>query len=287
MQATAYGSVARMRLTPSIVSIDCTQGIVVRAARSDAERRSFAANIRRDGEIFAAAQLIAPLSQWAADCLRDEYPGCTTEIAVMPNPVQTGAFDPSWAEWRYERAKAHGFTPTVLFVGGDFVRKGGFDLLDAWREGRFAGRASLHIVSDWPIEAHRLGDGVTVSRGITSHSPAWLNMWRDADIFALPTRDDAFGLVYQEAAAAGLPAIGPNLNAVPELIADGVTGVLTPRGSREALIAALDRLITSAVERRTMGARARARVETVADPAAYRDRLLDAVQRVARQERVQ
>jgi len=40
--------------------------------------------------------------------------------------------------------------------------------------------------------------------------------------------------VYQEAAAAGLPAIGTRLNAVPEIIDDEVTGVLvTPVNIRE------------------------------------------------------
>ena len=51
----------------------------------------------------------------------------------------------------------------------------------------------------------------------------------------MPTRNEAFGLVYQEAAAAGLPAIGSRLNAVPEIIADGDTGLLvTPGGHPRA-----------------------------------------------------
>ncbi len=52
----------------------------------------------------------------------------------------------------------------------------------------------------------------------------------------MPTRNEAFGLVYQEAAAAGLPAIGTNHNAVPEIIIDGETGLLVPVGDRDALV---------------------------------------------------
>lgn len=281
-QATAYASLDRMRRTPSIVSIDCTQEIVAGRARTDLERRSYQPNIRRDGEIFAAAKLIIAVSQWAADSVRAEYPGCNTEIVVMPNPVQLDMFSPAWVDERYRRASDPGYKPNVLFVGGDFVRKGGEDLLGAWWDGEFSHRANLHIVSDWPIDPRRLGPGVTQHAGIASYTAAWIEMWRTADIFVLPTRDEAFGIVFQEAAAAALPAIGTNMNAVPELIADGLTGVLTPRHSREGLIAALDRLLRSPDDRRTMGARARLRVMATADPRVYRSRLIDALHRVSR-----
>ena len=46
----------------------------------------------------------------------------------------------------------------------------------------------------------------------------------------MPTRNEAFGLVFQEAAAAGLPAIGTRLNAIPEIVADGETGILVHPG---------------------------------------------------------
>jgi glycosyltransferase involved in cell wall biosynthesis len=281
-QTTAYASLDRMHETPSIVSIDCTQEIVARKARSRMEWRSYKPSIRRDGEIFAAAKLIIAVSRWAADCVRAEYPECMTEIMVMPNPVQLDLFAPAWVDERYQRAKTPGYKPNVLFVGGDFVRKGGDDLIGAWREGDFSDRANLHIVSDWPIDRARLGPGITQHTGITSYSPRWLEIWRIADIFAQPTREEAFGLVFQEAAAAGLPAIGTNLNAVPELIADGETGLLTARRSRETLIAALDRLLVSADERRTMGARGRLRIMATADPRIYRERLITALRRVSR-----
>ena len=69
----------------------------------------------------------------------------------------------------------------------------------------------------------------------------------------MPTRNEAFGLVYQEAAAAGLPAIGSRLNAVPEIIDDGVTGLLVTPGMSRRLAQALDRLIASAELRERLG----------------------------------
>ena len=135
-QATAYGSLRRMRTTPSIVSIDCTHQMLVRNANSAAEARTYALNGARDGEIFRRARLIVTPSRWAADCVRQDYPDCQTDIVVMPNPVQIEFFDAGWIAERATRVQQPGARPRVLFVGGDWRRKGGEDLLAAWRDAR-------------------------------------------------------------------------------------------------------------------------------------------------------
>jgi len=282
-QATSYASLQRIRRTPTIVSIDCTQRCVMQSARSRVEARTYGPNIRRDGEIFRAATLIVSTSRWAADCLRDEYPDCETEIAVMPNPVELAAFDPAWIEERYERTtQIPGYRPRALFMGGDFRRKGGYDLLNAWRDGRLGQRARLDIVTSAPIEPRWLSEGVTVHTGIAAHTRPWTQLWRDADLFVLPTRDEAFGMVFQEAAAAGLPAIGTRINAIPELIDDAISGLLVQPGAVDDLIRALNSLIRSGERRRDMGTRARDLVARSANPDAYRRELAAAIQDVAR-----
>ena len=282
-QATAYASVRRMRATPTIISIDCTQRAVLQLARSAVEARTYRPNVRRDRQIFRAARLIISTSRWAADCLREEYPDCATEIAVMPNPVELDSFDPAWIEERYVRSvQTPGYVPRVLFVGGDFRRKGGYDLLSAWREGQFGQRARLDLATSSPIEPERLPAGVHVHTHITAHSPEWRTLWRDADLFVLPTSDEAFGMVFQEAAAAGLPSIGTRINAVPEIIHDGVSGLLVAPGEREGLTRALNHLLDSAERRREMGMRARDFIVRTANPEAYRDKLAAAIQMLAR-----
>jgi starch synthase len=281
-QPTAYASLDRMRQTPSIVSIDCTQRCVLQSSLSRLETVTYRPNIARDGEIFRAAALIVATSQWAAKSLREEYPECTTDIAVMGDPVNLALFDREWAHQRYLRAFDNpDYRPRVLFVGGDFPRKGGYDLLDAWREGGLGARAVLDIVSGWPVDGRRLPEGVRVHRGVTAHSPEWQAVWRDSDIFVLPTRDEAFGLVYQEAAAAGLPAIGTRINAVPELVEDGGSGLLVNPADRTQLIDALEGLIASPERRLALGRRGRERVEATADPHAYRQFLVAAIRKVA------
>jgi glycosyltransferase involved in cell wall biosynthesis len=114
---------------------------------------------------------------------------------------------------------------------------------------------------------------VTVSRNIGPYSAAWRACWAAADAFVMPTRNEAFGLVYQEAAAAGLPAIGTRHNAVPEIVLDGETGLLVPIGDQGALGAALAVLAGSAELRHRLGTRGREIIETVGSPGRYLDRL--------------
>ena len=133
---------------------------------------------------------------------------------------------------------------------------------------RVAGRAastsapSSRLVTNWavPVPAARRRDGLT--RNVEPHSPEWRACWAAADVFVMPTRNEAFGLVYQEAAAAGLPAIGTRHNAVPEIIARRRDGPARAGSAiRHALAAALAALAGSAELRHRLGARAREIIE--------------------------
>lgn len=275
-QASAYASLDLMRRVPSIVSIDCTQTCVLQDAASDLERWSLGFNARRDGAIFRRAAAIVSTSRWAEQDLRRMYPDCRTPVHVLRNPVSLDLFDPAWADERRARTAAR---PQCLFMGGDFPRKGGFDLLAVWEAGRFAERADLTIVTEWRLGP--LPAGVRQLRGIRGLTPAWIRTWRDADVFVMPTRNEAFGLVFQEAAAASLPAIGTRHNAIPEIIEDGKSGLLIPPGDRGALARSLDALIGSAELRDRLGRNARSAIERDANPADHRRKLAQLVTQLA------
>jgi len=167
----------------------------------------------------------------------------------------------------------------VLFIGGAFARKGGPALLRAWRAAGLGARARLDLVTDGPLGAP-LPAGVQLRRGIAAGSPAWLDLWREADLFIMPTRSEAFGVVFQEAAAAGLPAIGTRVNAVPEIVEDGATGLLVPPGDEEALTTTLERLIGSPELRFALGRAARERIVRIASLEAYAAQLVSIVEGV-------
>ena len=257
-QATAYASLARMKRTPAIVSLDCTQRLASLEASSRLARATYQANIVHDGRVFRAAAAIVSTSEWAARDVAAVYPDCASKVSVLPFPVDVDAFSGSWIAERAARARTgNGYRPRVLFVGGDFPRKGGPDLLEAWREGGFAGRADLDVVTDWPLRAAAMPPGAQVIAGITPYTDRWRELWRRADLFVMPARHEAFGIVYEEAGASGIPAIGSGINAIPEIIQHELTGLLVPPGDRESLVRALRTLVDSPALRERMGCAAR------------------------------
>jgi len=280
-QAAAWASLRRMRQTPSIVSIDATQHLLSLNHAPGPLRRDYVAGAARDRRAFAAAAAIVATSRWAASDVARDQPALASRLRVLPYPVRVENFDAAWIDERRERGADE--PVRVLFIGGLFGEKGGPELLDAWRAAAFGARAELVIVTDSAaVDEAALPAGVTLRRGVRAYTPEWRELWRRADVFAMPTRVDAFGIVYQEAAAAGLPSIGTTINAVPELVIEGETGVLVPPGDVPSLVAALRRLVDDAALRHAMGTAARRRIEAEGSVEAYGRALTALIREVAR-----
>jgi glycosyltransferase involved in cell wall biosynthesis len=77
------------------------------------------------------------------------------------------------------------------------------------------------------------------------------------DIFAMPSRSEGHSIALLESAASSLPAVATAVGGNPEIVQDGVTGLLVPSESEEALRAALQGLVADPQRRQAMGARAR------------------------------
>jgi glycosyltransferase involved in cell wall biosynthesis len=60
----------------------------------------------------------------------------------------------------------------------------------------------------------------------------------------LPSRTESFGIVFPEAWANGKPVVGADAGAIPDLVRNGVNGLLTRFGDVDGLVAALRRLLT-------------------------------------------
>jgi glycosyltransferase involved in cell wall biosynthesis len=79
-----------------------------------------------------------------------------------------------------------------------------------------------------------------------------------ATVFALPTLSEPYGIAYLDAMACGVPCVGTRIEAVPEIVREGATGLLVPPGDPAALAEALERLLSDPAGARAMGARGRA-----------------------------
>ena len=134
-------------------------------------------------------------------------------------------------------------SPTVLFVGKQWERKGGPVLLKAFHGVRRAlPRARLVVAGCAPPVAD--APGVEVVGAVDKNAPDGQRrlaaLYQSADVFCMPSRFEPFGVVFVEAMLHGLPCVGSDRCAIPEIIAQGETGWIVPADDAGAL---RDRLI--------------------------------------------
>ncbi|APC42778.1 hypothetical protein A7L45_18680 [Clostridium estertheticum subsp. estertheticum] len=132
----------------------------------------------------------------------------------------------------------------ILFVGRDFYRKGGDLVIEAFHilKEKYLTNAELYIAGVDPnlINAEKnviiLGD----------LSPNQLSdYFNKCDIFCMPSRFEAYGLVFIEALVYGLPCIGRNCFEMKEFIQNGETGYLIEDDDKEILASRMYELLNN------------------------------------------
>jgi glycosyltransferase involved in cell wall biosynthesis len=153
----------------------------------------------------------------------------------------------------------------ILFVGMLTETKGVMVLLEAARilarvrrdieislMGQFAGESFEQAARDYCRE-HGL-EQVVSFLGECLHDAKWRH-FRQADILCFPSfyESESFGNVAVEAMMFGLPVVATRWRGIPDVVDDGVTGLLVPIRDPGALASALTRLIDDPELRRTLG----------------------------------
>lgn len=82
-------------------------------------------------------------------------------------------------------------------------------------------------------------------------------LYRNADVFALPSFAEGLPVVLMEAMAMGIPCLTTHIAGIPELVRHGENGLLVPAGDVDALTAALGRLLAEPALRAGLGGKAR------------------------------
>ncbi|QEM48176.1 glycosyltransferase family 4 protein [Mycolicibacterium grossiae] len=212
------------------------------------------------------------------DRLRDQLAadGIDPErIRVVPSGVNPTLFDDA------SPIAPHG-GQCLLFVGRLHPQKGVDTLIRAMAD---LPTAQLAIAGDGPDRAQleRLAERLGVADrirflGFVAHDdvPA---LMRRGDVFVMPSRYEELGTAIIEAMACGLPVVASRVGGIPNLVADGDTGLLTPPGDAPALAAALRRVLTEPGLAGKLGAEARARTAAYQWPA-LADRVLEAYREV-------
>ncbi|MBW3556580.1 MAG: glycosyltransferase family 4 protein [Actinobacteria bacterium] len=144
----------------------------------------------------------------------------------------------------------------LLFVARDFQTKGGDLAVEVLRQVRGSHPDATLLVAGSPEPDPGI-EGVRWL-GPRSRDELYRDVYPQADLFVYPTRFDCAPLVVMEALAHGIPVVAPSAFAIPELVVDGVTGILHEPGDVAAAAAAVEALLDEPTRRVSMGAAARA-----------------------------
>jgi glycosyltransferase involved in cell wall biosynthesis len=210
---------------------------------------------RRAGRVLVASQLLA-------DQLGAQGFGAKLGVVAPGRDAAPAASGPPQRDLR------GGARAALLCVGNWVARKGILQALDAVAR-LPPGLVRLHLVGDDHAEPRyaaqvrrRLARGDLAGR-VECHGHLGREevaaLYRDADIFVLPSVREPYGTVYGEAMAAGLPVVGWRAGNLPYLAEHGREGLLAEPGDVAGLAGALCTLAEDGQLRARLGAAARRR----------------------------
>lgn len=130
------------------------------------------------------------------------------------------------------------------------------------------------------IAALGLQDAVTFAGFVPAHEMP--SLYAALDVLAHTAIEEPFGLALVEAMASGRPVVAVGGGGVPEIIRDGVDGILVPREQPEALAAALVRLLREPALAECLGRAGRDRAHAAFSPEHQAIAMLDVYRRVVR-----
>jgi glycosyltransferase involved in cell wall biosynthesis len=272
-QASALLIKGPMVRTPCVLSIDATVGQFTELEYLGPRDRFSATQLRLIARLerraIRGAAAVVPWTEWNAEALRGEYDMSKTRM----ESIHPGLDVAWWSRAASERGTRESGPTRVLFVGNDVGRKGLDSLVEAVE--RLDGAVVLDVVTGDEVAE---GEHVRVHHGIKAGTEELRAMYRDADVFALPTRADAVPWAVLEAMSAGLPVVATDVGAISELL--GGSGELVAYGDVDGLVAALGRL-TDPELRRGLGERAIERAQRHYDAAIQTPRLVALLDEVA------
>jgi starch synthase len=217
----------------------------------------------------SAAAVVAVSDGMRADILA-AYPEIHNErVRVIRNGIDTDEYRPDPGTDVLERYGVDLARPYVIFVGRITRQKGVPVLLRA--ASRLIPEAQLVLLAgaaDTPeqlAEVTELVDGLRATRSGVIWIPEMLpkpeviQFLTHAAVFAIPSVYEPLGIVNLEAMACGTAVAGSRTGGIPEVVADGETGLLVPPDDPPALAEALNVLLRDPARARAMGQAGRKR----------------------------
>ncbi len=211
---------------------------------------------RRQAAIYRRARACCAASGWAAASIVNDYGVDPAKVHVVGFGLNVEIEPPASRDWT---------TPRFLFVGNDWERKNGEQVLRAFSRVREqVPDAELDVVSDHPPISM---PGVRGHGRIATGSSAFAepeararleDLFRRATCFVLPSRYEPFGVAYAEAGFVGLPSVATTVGGAREAVGrDG--GLFVDPAQLDDLVAAMRQMcVPEQVMRYSAAARAHA-----------------------------
>jgi glycosyltransferase involved in cell wall biosynthesis len=264
-QTLALFALPFMRRTPTLLSLDATP---INYDMVGAEYGHFAGNkgwleqrkYEWNQRTFQVATALVTWCQWAKDSLVQDYGIAPEKITVIPPGVDMTRW--TFGREKVEQPRTQNGPLRLLFVGGDFARKGGHVLMEAF-DRQLHQDCLLDIVTKDEATARALQNktNVRVHLGLTANSPALRELYAQADLFVFPTLGDCLPIAVMEAMAAGLPVIATDVGALKEEVEDQKNGIMIPARDPSAVAQAVQLLMGDAARRHRMGQASRQMAE--------------------------
>jgi starch synthase len=217
----------------------------------------------------AAAALIAVSDGMRADILT-AYPDIPAErIHVIRNGIDTTEYAPDPGTGVLEKFGVDPARPYVIFVGRITRQKGVPVLLRA--ASGLVPEAQLVLCAGAPDTPELLAEVTELVAGLRASrsgvlwipemlpKPEVIQLLTHATVFACPSLYEPLGIVNLEAMACETAVVGSRTGGIPEVVADGETGLLVPPGEPEPLAEALNALLRDQDRARVMGQAGRKR----------------------------
>ncbi len=202
------------------------------------------------------------------------------KLAMVANGIDTVLFAPDAAATRSERE-------LLCVARASDPNKGVRVLLEALA--RLPAGVRLTLVDDAKSEALAWAKqlGVADRLDVTGRleTPDLVRLYRRATLVVVPSRYEGFGLPAAEAMACGTPVIATRAGALPEVLATGGGGVLTPVDDAPALAHEISALLAAPQRRSELGARGRAGVVAAYGWASIAARTVEEYRRVLTEAR--
>jgi alpha-maltose-1-phosphate synthase len=217
----------------------------------------------------SAAAVVAVSDGMRADILA-AYPEIRAErVRVIRNGIDTDEYRPDPNTDVLERYGVDLARPYVIFVGRITRQKGVPVLLRAAAglvpEAQLVLLAGAADTPEQLAEVTELVDGLQASRSGVIWIPEMLpkpeviQLLTHAAVFACPSIYEPLGIVNLEAMACGTAVVGSRTGGIPEVVAEGDTGLLVPVGEPEPLTEALNSLLRDPDRAEAMGQAGRKR----------------------------